>query len=190
MPATFAGIAGKSVQASFWNQWLLTFGIFSLICFVVLYFNDFHPLLQMAISLSGVLCFSVIGSGYRSKNEAAGLGFIWYWDVLDAWVLAYICCKLHELDHGCWKAGSACSLFAILDCVLVLVLAFLASFLRLDCCLSCLCLASLAITLDESPAWYEIQLYWLPLDCVFGWCSWFFHRWSRQVAAILFVAGA
>ena len=72
-PTTFAGIAVKVVQRASWKQWLLTFGIFSLICFVVLYFNVFHPLLQIAISLSGVYAFLLIGQRYRNKNEALDL---------------------------------------------------------------------------------------------------------------------
>lgn len=186
-PTTFAGIAVKVVQRASWKQWLLTFGIFSLICFVVLYFNVFHPLLQIAISLSGVYAFLLIGQRYRKKNEATGLGFIGIGMLLMLGSGLYML-NLHELEAWVWKAGllAACSLFWIAFGIgarvpLLHLSGWIASFLVYAWVLS---------NNTESPAWYEIQLYWLPAAFVFGWSSWFFHRWSRQAAAILFVAGA
>ncbi|MFC5651726.1 hypothetical protein ACFPYJ_21930 [Paenibacillus solisilvae] len=186
-PSTFAGKTVKVLQRASWKHWFLTFGIFSLICFVVLYFNVFHPLLQIAVSLSGVYILLLIGQRFRRKNEASGLGFIGLGMLLMLGCGLYML-KLNELDTWGWKAAllGVCSLFWMMFGIgasipLLHLSGWIAGFLVYAWILS---------NNTETPAWYEIQLYWLPASFVFGWCSWFFHRWSRPVAAILFSAGA
>ncbi|WP_219836317.1 hypothetical protein [Paenibacillus sp. R14(2021)] len=186
-PSTFTGKAAVVVKGASLKQWLLTFGIFSVICFVVLYFNVFHPLLQIALSLSGVYALLLVGQKYRSKNESVGLGLIGAGMLLMLGSGLYIL-QLHELQYWGWKAGllSVCALFWIAFGIgaripLLHLCGWMASFLVYAWLLS---------NNTDSPKWFQIQLYWLPVSFVFGWCSWFFHRWSRQIASILFVAGA
>ncbi|MBW7473690.1 hypothetical protein K0T92_02900 [Paenibacillus oenotherae] len=186
-PTTVAGRAVQVVKHASWKQWIVTFGIFSLICFIALYFNVFHPLLQIGVTASSVFTLLLIGQRNRSKNEAMGLGLIGTAMLLMLGLGMYML-QLHALDGWGWKAGllAFCSLFWIavgigLRIPLLHLSGWLASFLVYAWLLS---------NNTESPAWYEVQLYWLPASFVFGWCSWFFHRWSRPVSAILFVAGA
>ncbi|AZN40489.1 hypothetical protein [Paenibacillus albus] len=186
-PVTFTGRAAVAVKAATVKQWLLTFGIFSLICFVVLYFNEFHPLLQIALSITGVLVLLSIGQKYRERNESVGLGLIGAGMLLMLGAGLYML-QLHELLAWGWKAGllGLCSIcwvaFGIGARIPLLHLCgWMASFLVYAWLLS---------NNTDSPRWFEIQLYWLPASFVFGWCSWFFHRWTRPVASILFVAAA
>lgn len=186
-PATMAGRAVQVVKHASWKQWVVTFAIFSFICFIALYFNVFHPLLQIGVSVSGVLTLILIGQRYRRKNESVGLGIIGTAMLLMLGLGLYMV-QLHELEEWGWKAGllAFCSLFWIITGIgLRIPMLHLSGWLA-----SFLVYAWLLSHNTESPAWYEIQLYWLPASFVFGWCSWFFHRWSRPVAAILFVAGA
>ncbi|NBD22840.1 hypothetical protein [Paenibacillus glycinis] len=186
-PASFTGRAAIVVKGASAKQWLLTFGIFSLICFVVLYFNVFHPLLQIALSMTGVYALLFIGQKYRKKNESVGLGFVGAGMLLMLGSGLYML-QLHELDAWGWKSGllSFCALtwvaFGIGARIPLLHLCgWMASFLVY---------AWLLANNTESPAWYEIQLYWLPVSFVFGWCSWFVQRWTKPAASILFIAGA
>ncbi|SDW88002.1 hypothetical protein [Paenibacillus sp. CF384] len=186
-PTTFAGRAAVAVKGASVKQWLLTFGIFSLICFVFLYFTVFHPLLQIALSVTGVYILLFIGQRYRAKNESVGIGLIGTGMLLMLGAGLYML-QLHTLEAWGWKAGllAFCSLFWIAFGIggripLLHLCGWMASFLVY---------AWLLFNNTESPKWFEIQLYWLPASFVFGWCSWFFHRWSRPVASILFVAGA
>lgn len=186
-PSTFTGKAAQAVSKASWKLWLLTFGIFSLICFVVLYFSFFHPLLQIGLVLSAVLGLLFYGQRYRQKNESAGIGLIGVGMLLMLGAGMYML-QLHELEAWGWKAGllALCSLVWILFGIsaripLLHLCGWIASFLVYAWVLS---------NNFKAPEWYEIQLFWLPASFVFGWCSWFFHRWSRPAAAVLFVAGA
>ncbi|QHW30419.1 hypothetical protein GZH47_05870 [Paenibacillus rhizovicinus] len=186
-PTTFTGRAAVVVKGASAKQWLLTFGIFSLICFVVLYFNVFHPLLQIALSMSGVYAMLLIGQKYRHKNESMGLIFIGAGMLLMLGSGLYML-DLHELHEWGWKAGllSACALVWVAFGIgaripLLHLCGWMASFLVYAWLLS---------NNTDEPKWYEIQLYWLPLSFVFGWSSWFVQRWSKSSASILFIAGA
>ncbi|MBM7565664.1 hypothetical protein GT003_25055 [Paenibacillus sacheonensis] len=186
-PATFAGRAAIVVKGASAKQWLLTFGIFSLICFVVLYFNVFHPLLQMAVSITGVYLLLLLGHRYRSKNESVGLVLIGAGMLLMLGAGLYIL-ELHDWNEWGWKAGllSFCALVWVAFGIgaripLLHLCGWLAFFLVYAWLLS-------NNTVD--PEWYEIQLYWLPLSFVFGWSSWFVQRWTKSSASILFIAGA
>ncbi|MBB3109017.1 hypothetical protein FHS18_001069 [Paenibacillus phyllosphaerae] len=185
-PLHLSGKAAKAIKTASWQSWFLTFGIFSLICFVVLHFNAFHPLLQIGVTLSGVLILLLIGQRYRLKNEALGLGLVGVAMLLMLGAGMYML-QLHGLEAWGWQVGwlGICSLFwvafGITARIPVLHLSgWVASFLVYGLLLS---------RNAESPDWYEVQLYWLPASFVFAWCSWFFHRWSRPVAAVLFIAG-
>ncbi|CAM3960748.1 hypothetical protein L1N85_03290 [Paenibacillus alkaliterrae] len=184
------GTVGKAiaaVQRATGMQWLLTFGTFTLISFVVLYFNEFHSLLQMAVIVGGAAVFLWIGGRLRSRNEAAGMSLISTGMLLLLGGGLYML-NLHNLEYWGWKTGllALCSLFWVIYGIAaripvlhlcgwlaaILVYAWLLSQYMLD------------------SYWYEIQLYWLPLACLFGWSSWFVHRWAKSVSAVLFLTCA
>ncbi|QYR20124.1 hypothetical protein KZ483_19995 [Paenibacillus sp. sptzw28] len=184
--STFAGKTVHVLKRASWKQWFLAIGIFSLICFVILYFNVFHPLLQIGLAASGVFGLLLSGQRYRRKNESAGLALVGSGMLLMLGSGLYML-ELHQLTAWGWKAGllTVCSLFWITFGIgtripVLHLCGWMASFLVYAWLLS---------NYTDSPEWYEIQFYWLPASFVFGWLSWFFHRWSRPVAAVLFVAG-
>lgn len=186
-PANLSGKAVRAIKLATWKHWFLASGIFSLICFVVLYFSVFHPVLQIAVSVTGVLLLLLLGQRYRAKNESAGLVLIGTGMLLMLGSGLYML-RLHELESWGWKAGllAFCALFWVVFGIaaripILHLSGWIASFLVYAWLLS---------NNTNEPEWYEVQLYWLPASFVFCWCSWFFHRWSRPVSAVLFVAGA
>ena len=178
----------KVVQRASWKQWLLTFGIFSLICFVVLYFNVFHPLLQIAISLSGVYAFLLIGQRSRKKNEATGLSYYRNWDAVDAWFWPIYAEYCMNSKRGCGKQVCLQPVrYSGLH--LALVLAFLCFILAVGLLLFLFMPGYFQITRNRLIG-MKSSFTGFRSAFVFGWSSWFFHRWSRQAAAVLFVAGS
>ncbi|MBD2869500.1 hypothetical protein [Paenibacillus arenilitoris] len=177
------GKAVAAVQRATGMQWLLTFGTFTFISFVVLYFNEFHPLMQMGIVAGSTVVLLWIGQRLRSRSEAAGLTLTGLGMLLLLGGGLYML-DLHGMEHWGWRPGllAGCSLmwviYGIKGRIPVLhACGWLAAILVY---------ASLLARFTSDSSWYEIQLYWLPVACLFGWGSWFVHRWSKPVSAVFF----
>ncbi|WP_028610388.1 hypothetical protein [Paenibacillus harenae] len=181
------GTVGKAiaaVQRATGMQWLLTFGTFTLISFVVLYFNEFHPLLQIGVAAGSVAVFLWLGQRLRGRNEAAGLAFTGIGMLVMLGGGLYIM-EQHGLDHWGWRTGllALCSLFWVIYGIAARIhVLHLCGWLT-----AILVYAWLLSEFMTDSRWYEIQLYWLPIACLFGWSSWFVHRWSKPVSAVLFL---
>ncbi|MCR2803166.1 hypothetical protein [Paenibacillus soyae] len=186
-PTHAVGKAIAAVQKATGKQWLLTFGTFTLISFVVLYFSRFHPVLQIGVVLGAVLSFMWIGHRMRHRNESLGLSLISMGMLILLGGGMHIL-QLHELTDWGWKTGmlAFCALFWIVYGILA----------RIHILHQCGWLSALLVygwllsRYAPEPTWYEVQLFWLPLAILFGWSSWFFHRWSKPTAAILFLTCA
>jgi len=181
------GKAIAAVQRATGAQWLLTFGTFTLISFVVLYFNEFHPLLQMAVVVSAVAVFLRIGQRLRVRNEAAGLAVTSTGMLLLLGGGLYML-NVHDIDQWVWKTAllAFCSLFWVVYGIAARIpVLHLCGWLA-----AILVYAWLLSRFMVNSKWYEIQLYWLPLACLFGWSSWFVHRWTKSVSAVLFLTCA
>jgi hypothetical protein len=178
------GKAIAAVSRATGMQWLLTFGTFTLISFVVLYFNEFHPLLQIAVVIGGAGVFLRIGQRLRKRNEAAGLAITSTGMLLLLGGGLYML-NVHSLDQWGLKTGllALCSLFWVIYGIAARIpVLHLCGWLA-----AILVYAWLLSQFMVDSKWYEVQLYWLPIACLFGWSSWFVNRWSKQVSAILFL---
>jgi len=185
-PANFSGRAVKAIGLASWRQWLLVFVIFAVIFFVALYFSVFHPVLQIALISTSIILFLFFGQRYRSTNEAGGLALIGTGMLVMLGMGLYML-SLHGIEQWGWRVAllAFCALiWIILGIVMRIPLLHLCGWIAIFLVYASL----LAHNMDE-PQWYEVQLYWLPAAFVFCWCSWFFQRWSKPVAAVIFVAG-
>ncbi|MHA6483745.1 hypothetical protein ACX1C1_17795 [Paenibacillus sp. strain BS8-2] len=181
------GKAITAVQNATGKQWLLTFGTFTLISFVVLYFSRFHPALQISVVLVAVAAFLRSGHKLRSRNAAASMTF------LSIGMLVLLGGGLYMLDlHGITEWGyrviviAASALFWIIYGIRAQI-----HMLHLSGWLVMLLLYGWLLSrFTTTTLWFEIQLFWMPLAILFGWSAWFFHRWTKPVAAVLFVTCA
>ncbi|MDQ6421102.1 hypothetical protein RB620_16870 [Paenibacillus sp. LHD-117] len=181
------GKAVAAVQNATGKQWLLTFGTFTLISFVVLYFSRFHPALQIAVVLIAVIAFLRTGMKLKRRNEAASLTFT------SIGMLVLLGGGLHMLElHGLtdwgYRSGllGGCALFWV-------VYGIRAKIHSLHLCgwlVMLLLYGWLLSRFTDTTQWFEVQLFWIPLAILFGWSSWFFHRWTKPVSAVLFVTCA
>ncbi|MFB9325462.1 hypothetical protein ACFFSY_05955 [Paenibacillus aurantiacus] len=186
-PVYLSGKAVKAIKTASGLSWLLAFGIFSLICFVVLHFNAFHPLLQIGVTASGVVLLLLLGQRFRDKNETVGIGLIGIGMLLMLGAGIYML-QLHGLEQWGWQVSwlGFCSLFWVAIGILARI-----PLLHLGGWIASFLVYGLLISRNANePQWYEVQIFWLPLSIVFGWCSWFFHRWSKSIAAVLFATSA
>jgi hypothetical protein len=183
----WAGRAVSVVNGASGKQWLLAFGIFSVVCLVILYFSVFHPVLQTALTLFAVVLLLYFGLKRRRASEPVGLTLIGL-GMLTLLVAGIVMLQLHGLDTPMWTALflTGCGLFWIVFGItarfpVLHYVGWLAIFLVY---------AMLLARGGEHPKWYEVQLFWLPASFVFGWFSWFVHRWSKPSSAVLFAAAA
>lgn len=186
-PNHAVGKAIAAVQRATGKQWLLTFGTFTLISFVVLYFSSFHPALQIGIILLGTMAFLWFGHRFRDRSRTFSSMLVSVGALLLLGGGLHIL-ELQELDAWGWKMGvlGGCAFFWIVYGIWRKV-----PMLHLCGWLTSLVLYGWLLSrLDQTPAWYEVQLYWLPIAILFGWSSWFLHRFSKSVAAVLFVVCA
>ncbi|SFF00789.1 hypothetical protein SAMN05216378_4711 [Paenibacillus catalpae] len=179
--------AVMAVQHASGKHWLLTFGFFTFISFVVLYFNVFHPLLQIGVSAVAVIGLLWYGARLRRRYEAAGLAVTGTGMLLMLGSGLYILKQNDWTDWG-WKAVMLgfCALFWVVYGIASRIqLLHLCGWLA-----GIMVYAWLLAEYTSLPAWYESQLYWMPISILFGWASWFVHRWSKPSAMVLFAVCA
>lgn len=181
------GRAITAVQQATGRQWLLTFGTFTLISFVVLYFSSFHPALQIGIVLLGTILFLYFGNRFKERSKTVSSSLVGTAALLLLGGSLHIL-ELHGLNGWGWKMAvlASCALFWIAYGIWRKL-----PILHLCGWITALMLYALLLyRLNDGPLWYEIQLYWLPISILFGWSSWFLHRFNKSVAAVLFVVCA
>lgn len=186
-PSHSLGKAAFALQRATGRQWLLGTGLFFLICFVVFYFSAFHPLLQIGLVALAVTVLLRIGHKRRTTNESAGLAVIGT-AMLLLLGAGLLLLEMHGLSGWGWKAAfiAGCAALWIVyglgaDIPLLHLCGWVAAVLAYGWVLS---------RYTDLPAWYEVQLFWLPLSCAFGWSSWFVQRWSKRASSVLFAVCA
>jgi len=166
-------------------KWVFFFSIFSLICFILLYFSFFSPALQMvlaATATAGLLALAVRGR----KRAPLGAPF-----ALGAAMFIPLIAGLAVLDSGGWlnPAGMAV-LFGICAVIWIICgVAFRMALLQTGGLL--LAMGGYALLLADrlnDPVWFEVQLCWVPLAILFAWLSWFLHDRVPGSGAALFAA--
>ncbi|GFN30355.1 hypothetical protein [Paenibacillus xylaniclasticus] len=181
-----SGRAAQAVLTASGKQWLLAIVFFSFICFVVLHFTAFHPLLQIGVTAVGFILLLLYGQRVRRKNEPAGIAIVGS-DMLGLLGMGIYLLKQHNIDS--WGAQAA----LLAGCAILWIIYGIAArmaLLHFAGWAALLLLYAWALSRrDDVPSWYEIQLYWLPMTFVFAWFSWFTQRWSRSVAMVLFGIG-
>jgi len=185
-PTSLAGKTAAIVDRSRGGQWFKGIVLISLICMIFLYFSDFPLLLQIPIASMAVLFLLTLGQRRRRMGrESEGLAWIAAGTVIMLGSGLYL---LHAHSDGSWTwlaiflAG--CSLFWI-------VFGLLTSIPLLHLCgwaAAMMVYALLLHRMTEQPAWYDIQLYWVPLAVLFAWGSWLVQRLSKKASSILFVS--
>lgn len=184
-PQHVIGKAIIAVSKATGKQWFLTFGIVTLISFVVLYFSVFHIALQIGLILLGTVLLLWLGEKIRKNNNSLGTLTITLGHLL---FLSGGLFLTHDqnMEEWYWNAG-----LIALCATIWIVYGIKRAFSSLHFCgwlalLLCYALVLYQLTADQQ--WYEIQLYWLPLSVLFGWLSWFVHRWTKPVAGVMLLA--
>ena len=178
------GRAARTISDATGKQWLMTIAIFTLISVVVLYFNVFHPVMQITFIVGFSFLLLWYGQRVIKRNESIGLVSIGTGHLIFFLGCIYML-HLYELNEWYY------TVIAILTCSILWIYYGIKknfNFLHLTGWLAFL--FAYAITLNRlsfAETWYQIQFVWIPVSILFGWFTWFVHRYSKPVASVLFI---
>jgi hypothetical protein len=168
------------------HRWMLVFGIFALICVVVLHFSAFPLALQ--IGLVGLVTTGFVYLGGRWREERPGRSLL----AMAAGMLFLFGAGAAVLELHGWTVGTGpivllavCAALCI-GCGLIVRQALIHG-------LGWIALIALYARLlfqhVPEPTWAETQLFWIPAALLFMWLSWFTHVRFQSVGIVLFVNG-
>lgn len=182
-PLSPIGTAVKKIGQASGRSWLLAFGSFALICFVVLHFSAFPLALQIGLTVAVTAAFTVIGARQKESHPArarlamgagmaflAGVGFgIVH---INGWT---------ESSGTLWVAGLCAAIW--IGCGIILRSSIVHGFGWLSA------IVLYALLLAEHaphPSLFEVQVFWIPAALLFAWLSWYLHVRFKSAGAALF----
>jgi hypothetical protein len=186
-PQGLMGNAIKKIGQASGKQWLLAFGSFTLICFVVLHFSVFPLALQIGLTAVVTGAFVLIGGWLRERSPMRGLlslgaGMVFLFGA------GFGVLQLHGWANGSgplWLLGLCAA--ALISCGILLRFAVLhwAGWMAI--------VVLYALLLGRhvpSPSLLEVQVFWIPAALLFGWLSWYLHVRFKSTGGVLFATAA
>lgn len=177
------GRAAHTISDATGKQWFGTLALFTLISVVVLYFNVFHPLMQITFIVGISFLLLWYGQRVMKRNESVGLVTVGTGHLVFFLGALYML-QLYELDAWYYSVG------VILLCSILWITYGIKkqlNFMHLSGWLAFLFAYAITINrLSFAEEWYQIQLVWIPLAVLFMWLTWFIHRYNKPVASVLF----
>lgn len=182
-PKGFMGTTLKKIERATGKQWLLTFGSFTLICFVVLHFSAFPLALQIGLSAFVAASFVLFGARKRKGNQMQGMLYIGAGNAFLA-AAGYSVVQLngwYDSSGIVWLLGLCAVTWISLGLLLRFALLHWFGWMAVT-----ILYASLLSQHTSNPSWLEVQVFWIPAALLFGWLSWFFHIRITSIGAVLF----
>lgn len=168
------------------KKWVLVFGIFALICMIVLHFSAFPLALQIGLVGLTATGFVALGGMWRESRPLGAMAIM----VAGMLFLFGAGAAILEL-HG-WSDGNGpiallgiCAAMCV-GCGLALRLAFVHG---MGWIAIIALYAKLLFRHVPEPSWGEAQLFWIPAALLFVWLAWFTHVRYPSVGLVLFVTG-
>jgi hypothetical protein len=181
----FTGNLVRKIGQASGKQWLLTFGIFALICFVVLHFSAFPLLLQIVVTCAVATGFVLVGVRQRESRPARSY-------VLLGGGMALLLGLGFVIVHVHWGVGGPALLWLLGLCAAIWIGCGMWLKLALPQWFGWVAaIAAYALLLERhvtSPSVLEVQVFWIPAALLFCWLSWFLHVRHRSAGTAIFGA--
>jgi hypothetical protein len=182
-PKNIVGAAVQKIGQAKGKHWLFAFGIFAVICLVVLHFSAFPLALQIGLIGLGTAGFVAGGAWWRDKLPLRS--FL----LLGAGMLFLFGAGARLLHLHGWLTGAG-PVVLLMVCALVWIgcgIAVRFGLLHWFGWLAIIVLYAWMLARQvPHPSWIEVQLFWLPASLLFGWLSWFVHVKFRSAGTVLF----
>jgi hypothetical protein len=182
-PQGLMGNVLRKIGQATGKQWLLAFGSFSLICFVVLHFSAFPLALQIGLTAVVTAVFILVGGRLRSSNPMRGLLS------LGSGMVFLFGAGFSILQVNGWIEKSGILWLLGLCAIVWIVCGVSLRFAVLHWCGWMANVVLYALLLSQhvpSPSWLEVQVFWIPAALLFGWLSWFLHVRYKSAGAVFF----
>ncbi|QMV40417.1 hypothetical protein [Cohnella cholangitidis] len=182
-PLSYVGNAVKKIGQASGKYWLLAFGSFALICFIVLHFSVFPLLLQIGITGVVSAAFITFGAKQKADNPVKGL-------INMGAGMAFLCgVGFLILQLNGWMDGAG-PLWLLGICAAVWItsgLVFRYAVVHWFGWMAIVVLYTLLLSRHASgPSLLETQVYWIPAALLFCWLSWFLHVKYKSTGTVLF----
>ncbi|CAM4024145.1 hypothetical protein COLU111180_19990 [Cohnella lubricantis] len=182
-PKNAVGAAMRKIGKATGKQWFLSFGIFVLICLVVLHFSVFPLVLQ--IGLIGLGTAGFIAAGVRWRADLPHRAYLF----IGSGMLLLPGAGIAVLRLHGWESGAG-PMVLLMVCAIVWIACGIAVRFGVLHWFGWLAIIALyAITLAKrasDPSALEVQIFWLPASLLFAWLSWFIHVKLRSAGTVLF----
>ncbi|WP_239617403.1 hypothetical protein [Cohnella mopanensis] len=182
-PLSYAGTVVKKIGQASGKLWLLAFGSFALICFVVLHFSAFPLPLQIGITSIVPAAFIVFGAKLREDNPTRGL------IAMGSGMAFLIGVGFLVLRLNDWLAGSG-PLWLLGICAAVWISSGILLRYAVVHWFGWMAIVTLYTLLlakhTSGPSLLETQVYWIPAALLICWLSWFLHVKYKSTGTVLF----
>lgn len=182
-PKNAAEAALRKIGQASVKMWLLGFGIFAVICLVVLHFSAFPLALQIA--LVGLSAAGFVGWGARWRRDLPLRAYL----LIGTGMLLLLGGGIAVLHLHDWESGAG-PVLLLMTCAIVWIVCGIA--LRFGLLHWCGWLAIIVLYAwmlgrrATAPSPLEVQIFWLPASLLFAWLSWFMHVKLRSAGTVLF----
>ncbi|CAG7620146.1 hypothetical protein ACFQI7_05895 [Paenibacillus allorhizosphaerae] len=184
--AAWFGLNTMNIRNSNWKNWLLIFGILSLLCIAALNFNAFDLPMQIGTSILFLACLYGWSGVKREKEPPAALVLLGMASLFLLFIGVYLM-KMHGLEDSVPVVA-----YVVLVSVVWIMTGLVARFALFHLCgwvSLVFCYGWLLHHQLATIQWVTLELSWVPLAIVFCWMSWMVHEKSRQTGFVFFAVG-
>ncbi|RTE07720.1 hypothetical protein [Paenibacillus whitsoniae] len=184
--ASILGITATTVTNSSWKIWLAIVAIITAVALSALNFNSFA--LPMQIGVSALLVILCYGLAYRERTKKPIVAYV----LCGVSSVAMLLLGIYILYLAGVHANAAyisylalCSMIWLFNGLIGRMAIFqICGWLGLVGTYGWLLLQRL-----EHPAWFTLEISWLPVSIVLIWMAWLAHHTNKQAAGVLMLIG-
>jgi hypothetical protein len=185
-PASLLGVSATAVTNSNWKIWLFALAVIAALALSALNFNSFGLPMQIGIStLFVIICYAV---AYRQFSRTPVIAYV----LCGIASIAMLLLGLHIMDmSGIRTSTTYIGYLAFCSCIWLfngligrMAIFQICGWLGLVGTYSWLLMQKL-----EHPAWFSLELSWVPVSVVLIWMAWLAHHTNKQAASVLMLVG-
>ncbi|OCT17139.1 hypothetical protein A8709_24470 [Paenibacillus pectinilyticus] len=185
-PASILGVSATAITNSNWKIWLGFLAVIAALALSALNFNSFGLPMQIGIStLFVIICYAI---AYRQFGRAPVISYV----MCGIASIAMLLLGLHMMDLAdIQKSTTYIGYLAFCSCIWLfngligrMAIFQICGWVGLIATYGWLLMQKLT-----NPAWFSLELSWIPVSIVLIWMAWLAHHTNKQAASVLMLVG-